>query len=170
MWIDAKGALYICAGEDPPGGKIFKTWVEEERRRWTIFDGKGLSGSRFRPSSLITKNGDLKFLDGSGTRVIDMKSIDGKRMKVQRFKKNRSYRLRRPQGIAVDESGKRFFIADSGNDRILQVTEDGKVVGEFTDLPGDSSSVLRNPTSIFVFSPAPTEISDGDEKEEEDDS
>ena len=168
LWIDAQGALYICAGEDPPGGKVFKTWMEDERRRWAIFDGHGLAGSRFRPSSLVTTNGDLKFLDDSGTRVINMENTEGRKMKVQRFRKSRQYRLRRPRGIALDKSGKRFFIADSGNDRILEVTGNGTVVGEFSQLDNDPASVLRNPTSIFVFSPAPSE--EPKEDKEEDDS
>lgn len=155
LWIDSEGALYACCGEDPPGGKVFKTWIEKDRRRWKIFEGDGLTGSRFRVSSLVTVGKDLKMLDGSGARVLNMSNFAGRRLKELDFRRNRRWRLRRPQGIAVDPTGKRFYIADSGNDRILEVGADGSIVGEYVQTPGDIDSVLRNPSSIFVFSPAP---------------
>lgn len=163
LWIDAEGALYASCGEDPPGGKVFKTWMEKDRRRWTIFEGEGLSGSRFRPSALVTVKKNVRLLDGSGQRVITMEDIDGRRMREQTFRSERQWRLNRPQGIAVDESGQRFFVADSGNDRILEIAADGTVKEEFYQMEGDPTTALRNPTSVFVFSPAPAP-----EPEEED--
>ena len=155
LWIDAEGALYASCGEDPPGGKVFKTWMEKDRRRWAIFEGEGLSGSRFRPSALVTVKKNLRLLDGSGQRVITMEDIDGRRLKEQTFRSSRQWRLNRPQGIAVDETGQRFFVADSGNDRILEIRADGTVKEEFYQMEGDPTTALRNPTSVFVFSPAP---------------
>ena len=56
---------------------------------------------------------------------------------------------------------------DSGNDRILEVRADGSIVREFTHMDDDPNSVLRNPTSIFVFSPAPGPEPESEEEEEE---
>jgi sugar lactone lactonase YvrE len=176
LWIDAEGALYICCGEDPPGGRVFKTWKEKDRRRWEMFEGEGLSGSRFRPAGLVTQRNQIRFVDESGQRVITMNDMTGKRIRELPFRSDREFRLSRPGGIAIDKTGKRFFLADSGNDRILEVRGDGSVVGVFTQMPGDSNSVLRNPTSVFVFTPAPAPDpegegegeGEGDEDEEED--
>jgi len=167
LWIDKEGALYICCGEDPPGGRIFKTWKEKDRRRWKMFEGEGLAGSRFRPSSVVTIGGTLRLLDESGQRIVTMQDMEGKRMKELNFRDDHRFRLSRPGGLAVDESGKRFFIADSGNDRILEVRADGSIVREFTHMDDDPNSVLRNPTSIFVFSPAPGPEPESEEEEEE---
>jgi len=167
LWIDADDALYICAGEDPPGGKIFKTWMEKDRRRWQIFEGDGLTGSRFRPSGIVTVKEDIKFIDGSGYRVVNMKNMQGKRLKEQAFRNHKLWRLNRPQGVAVDETGEKFYIADSGNDRILEVRADGSIVGEFFGVKGDPTSVLRNPTSVFVFNPAPKPEPEEDDDEKE---
>jgi hypothetical protein len=170
LWIDGEGALYICCGEDPPGGRIFKTWVEKERRRWKMFEGDGLSGSRFRPIGLVTANKHLKFIDEGGQRFVGMQNMAGRRLKELSFRDERRNRLSRPAGLAVDETGKRFFIADSGNDRVLEVRVDGTVVNEFTHMDGDLNSVLRNPTSVFVFSPAPApEPEDEDEDDDDED-
>lgn len=155
LWLDSDDALYICSGEDPPGGKVFKTWMDKDRRRWKIYDGEALSGSRFRPTSIVTVGRTVKLLDGSGNRVVNLQDLDPARLKEQSFRSDRRFRLSRPQGMAVDSSGKKFYIADSGNDRILEVNAAGEVTGEFFGIPGDPNSVLRNPTSVFVFSPAP---------------
>lgn len=155
LWIDADGALYICCGQDPPGGKVFKTWMDKDRRRWLMFEGEGLSGARFRPSGLVTAKKSLRLIDGSGQRVVTMQDMQGTRLREQDFKGDRRWRLSRPQAMAVDASGERFFIADSGNDRILEVKSDGTVVEEFSQIEGDPTTVLRNPGSIFVSSPAP---------------
>lgn len=171
LWVDSEDALYICCGEDPPGGKVFKTWKEKDRRRWRIYEGDGLTGSRFRPSGLVTTGSKLKLLDGSGQRIINMQNMAGKRSKEQTFRGDRRFRLSRPQGVAVDQSGKRFYVADSGNDRILEVRANGEVVGEFRGKPGDPTSLLRNPASVFVFSPAPPpepEEKDDDKKDKKD--
>lgn len=168
LWIDAEGALYICCGEDPPGGRVFKTWKEKDRRRWEMFEGEGLSGSRFRPSGVVTVRNQLKLIDESGQRVVTMQDMEGRRLKEYPFRSERQHRLSRPGGVAVDKSGQRFFIADSGNDRILEVRADGSVVGEFTQMPGDSNSVLRNPTAVFVYSPAPAPDPEGEDEEGDD--
>lgn len=169
LWIDKEGALYICCGEDPPGGRIFKTWKEKDRRRWKMFEGEGLAGSRFRPSSVVTIGENLRLLDESGQRVVTMQDMEGRRMKELNFRADHRFRLSRPGGLAVDESGKRFFIADSGNDRILEVGPDGSIVSEFTHMSDDPNSVLRNPTSIFVFSPAPVPEPEGEGEDGEKD-
>lgn len=167
LWLDAEGALYICSGEDPPGGKVFKTWIEKDRRRWKMFEGEGLQGSRFRPSMIVTTRNRTKFIDGSGQRLVDMKDLSGKRIREMRFREERRWRLSRPQGLAVDESGRRFFIADSGNDRVLEIKGDGTVVGEFRGHNADPTSALRNPTSIFIYSPAPEPEPEEDEEDED---
>ena len=167
LWIDAEGALYASCGEDPPGGKVFKTWMEKDRRRWIIFEGEGLSGSRFRPSALVTVKKTVRLLDGSGQRVITMEDIEGRRMREQTFRAERQWRLNRPQGIAVDESGKRFFVADSGNDRILEIGADGTVKKEFYQMEGDPTTALSNPTSVFVFSPAPAPEPEEEDEDED---
>ncbi len=163
LWIDNEGALYICCGEDPPGGKVLKTWIEKglaekgvqkETRRWAVFEGEGLSGSRFLPASIVTEKGSLRMLDVSGQRLLSMQDIAGKRLKEERFRLDPRFRLSRPNGMGVDATG-RLFIADSGNDRILELAKDGSVVGEYIILEDDPATMLANPTSIFIFSPAP---------------
>lgn len=163
LWIDGEGALYICCGEDPPGGKLLKTWVEKglaeggvqkETRRWAVFSGEGLSGSRFLPASVVTEKGSVRMLDVSGQRLVSMQDMAGKRLKEERFRIDPRFRLSRPNGMGVDPTG-RLFIADSGNDRILELAKDGSVVGEFLLLDDDPATMLANPTSIFIYSPAP---------------
>lgn len=155
LWLDADDSLYICCGEDPPGGKVVKTWMDKDRRRFKMYEGEELSGSRFRPSSLVTVGRSIKFLDGSGNRIIDMQDMEAHRLRERDYRTDREYRLSRPQGIGVDQSGKRFFVADSGNDRILELGPNGEVLAEFFGLRGDPNSVLRNPKSVFVYSPNP---------------
>lgn len=155
LWIDSDDALYICSGEDPPGGRVFKTWMDKDRRRWKVYEGESLSGARFRPTSLVTIGRTVKLLDGSGNRVVNLQDLNPDRIKEQSFRADRQFRLSRPQGIAVDKSGKKFYIADSGNDRILEVNAAGEVIGEFFGHRGDPNSVLRNPSSIFIYNPAP---------------
>jgi sugar lactone lactonase YvrE len=172
LWIDAQGALYICCGEDPPGGKLLKTWtekglaekgVQKETRRWAVFEGEGLSGSRFLPSSVITQRGGLKLLDVSGQRLVSMQDMTGKRLKEEKFRVDPRWRLSRPTGMAVDAEG-RIYIADSGNDRILELSPDGNVVGEYYILDDDPGTLLANPTSIFIYSPAPLPAPKDDEE------
>jgi sugar lactone lactonase YvrE len=165
LWIDGSGALYICCGEDPPGGKLLKTWVEnglaetegakpKPTRRWAVFEGEGLTGSRFLPASVITEQSSLKLLDVSGQRLVSMQDITGKRLKEDKFRIDPRWRLSRPSGMAVDKEG-HLYIADSGNDRILELSPDGTVVGEFSILQNDPGTLLSNPSSIFIYSPAP---------------
>ncbi len=154
LWIDKAGALYICAGEDPPGGKIFKTWVEKERRRWQIFDGEGLTGARFLPTSLVTTDSGIVVLDQSGQRILTMRDLNGTRLKEHPMRLDPRYRLRRPTGLGVTPEG-RIFLADSGNDRVLEVDFEGGVKGEFRQYQRDPNTALANPSSIFIFSPAP---------------
>lgn len=174
LWIDAQGALYICSGEDPPGGKLLKTWMEKglaekgvqkETRRWTVFEGEGLSGSRFLPSSVVTQKGGLTLLDVSGQRVISMQDLTGKRLREDKFRVDPRWRLSRPAGMGIDAEG-RIFIADSGNDRILELGKNGDVIGEYYILEDDPGTLLANPSSIFIYSPAPPPPP----KEEEDES
>lgn len=154
LWIDGQGALYICCGEDPPGGKLIKTWVEKERRRWTVFEGEGLTGSQFLPSSMVTVKNGIKLLDGSGQRLVSMQDLAGARLKEDKFRTDPRWRLSRPKGLGVDATG-RMYIADSGNDRILELSPSGNVVGEFMIIGKDPSTMLSNPASIFIYSPAP---------------
>ena len=163
LWIDGSGALYICCGEDPPGGKLLKTWMEKglaekgvqkETRRWMIFEGEGLSGSRFLPSSVVTEKAGVRMLDVSGQRLVSMQDMTGKRLKEEKFRVDPRYRLSRPTGMAVDAEG-RLYIADSGNDRILELNREGSVIGEFFILEDDPGTLLSNPSSIFIYSPAP---------------
>jgi sugar lactone lactonase YvrE len=163
LWIDSEGALYICCGEDPPGGKLLKTWVEKglkengeekQTRRWTVFAGDGLTGSRFLPASVVTEKANLKLLDVSGQRMVTMQDMAGKRLREDKFRVDPRWRLSRPSGMAIDAEG-RVFVADSGNDRILQIGKDGSVTGEFYILDEDTATLLSNPCSIFIYSPAP---------------
>lgn len=163
LWIDGQGALYICCGEDPPGGKLLKTWMEKglaengvqkETRRWMVFEGEGLSGSRFLPASVITSQSGVRMLDVSGQRLVSMQDMTGKRLKEDKFRVDPRWRLSRPTGMAVDQEG-RIYIADSGNNRILELSKDGSVVGEFYILEDDPGTLLSNPSSIFIYSPAP---------------
>lgn len=175
LWIDGQGALYICCGEDPPGGKLLKTWVEKglaekgvqkETRRWTVFEGDGLTGSRFLPASVITQKASVKLLDVSGQRLVTMQDMTGKRLKEDKFRIDPRYRLSRPTGMAVDANG-RIFIADSGNDRILELDKEGSVIGEFNILEDDPGTLLSNPCSIFIYSPAPPPPPPEDDEEED---
>ncbi len=175
LWIDAAGALYVCGGEDPPGGKLFKTWMEKgvaekegakavESRRWAVYGGDGLTGSRFLPSSVITAKSGVRMLDISGQRVISLSDISGKRVREEKFRLDPRWRLSRPGGMAVDKEG-RTFIADSGNDRILEISPSGEVLGEYEISADDPGTMLANPSSIFIFSPAPPPPSKEDEED-----
>ena len=166
LWIDKAGSLYVCCGVDPPGGLVLKTWKEKKRRRWQIYDGDGLAGSRFFPSALVTHKGRIKLLDQNGRRVVSMRNFAGKRQKELSFKRETRWRLSRPRGMAIDPTGKRYFICDTGNDRLLEMSADGRVLQEFSGLKDDPSSLLRNPGSVFVYSPAPKpEPKDDDEED-----
>ena len=175
LWIDASGALYICCGEDPPGGRVLKTWMEKgiaekegaeakSTRRWAIYSGDGLSGSRFLPTSMVTAKSGLRLLDISGQRVISMSDFNGKKLREDKFRLDPRWRLSRPGGIAVDKDG-RTFIADSGNDRILEIGPTGEVLGEYEMADDDTGTLLANPSSIFIFSPAPGPPAKEDEEE-----
>ncbi len=166
LWIDQHGALYICAGEDPPGGKLFKTWMEKERRRWSIYEGENLSGSRFLPTSVITTADGLVILDYSGQRVITMRDMTGNRLKEHRFRLDPRTRLRRPTGLGLSNDG-RIFLTDSGNDRILEIDKNGQVKGAFVEYGGDPNTLLSNPTSVFIYSPAPPPVKKDDDDDEE---
>lgn len=171
LWIDGQGALYICCGEDPPGGKLLKTWIEKglaekgvvkETRRWAVFEGEGLSGSRFLPAAVVTDKSGLRLLDVSSQRLVSMQDIAGKRLKEEKFRIDPRWRLSRPSGLAIDPQGG-IFIADSGNDRILKLNKDGQVIDEFYILDSDPTTMLANPTSIFIYSPAPPPAPSDDE-------
>ena len=177
LWIDATGALYICCGEDPPGGKLLKTWMEKgiaekeggeakSTRRWAVYSGDGLSGSRFLPSSVVTAKTGLRLLDISGQRVISMTDLSGKKLREDKFRLDPRWRLSRPGGMAVDKDG-RTFIADSGNDRILEIGPTGQVIDEYEMAADqDPGTLLANPSSIFIFSPAPGPAPKDDEDDD----
>lgn len=165
LWIDPQGAVYICAGEDPPGGRLFKTWLEKgiaekpdgkapEQRRWLVFEGDGLSGARFLPSSVVVNKGGIRLLDSSGQRFLSMKDMHGKNLRDLRTKSEGQWKLSRPVGMAMSKNGE-LYLADSGHDRILKMSADGEVLGEFEIANDDPATLLSNPSSIFVFSEAP---------------
>lgn len=165
LWIDTAGALYICSGEDPPGGRLFKTWLEKgiaekkgaeakQQRRWAVFKGEGLSGSRFLPSAVVTGKSGICMLDSSGQRLICMQDISGHKLQEYKLRIDPRFRLSRPIGMAVDKEGY-IYITDSGNDRILKLNFEGNVLGEFHIADSDPSTMLANPSSIFIYTPAP---------------
>lgn len=171
LWIDKEGALYICCGEYPPGGYVVKTWMDVDEptlRRWKFYEGEGLSGTRFFPTAVITDEKGIKILDSRGQRIIAIRDIKGQRAKEIKLDQDPRYRLRRPTGLAIDHRGF-LFVADSGNDRVLKLSPEGEVLEQFFILSGDISTMLANPTSIFIHSPAPLPPPPEPEKEGEDD-
>lgn len=157
LWIDKEGALYICCGEYPPGGYVIKTWMDVDEptlRRWKFYEGEGLSGTRFFPSAVVTDDRGIRILDSRGQRLITIKDIKGLRPKEIKLDQDPRLRLRRPTGLAIDHRGF-LFICDSGNDRVLKLSPEGEVLDQFFILEGDISTMLSNPASIFIHSPAP---------------
>lgn len=170
LWIDKDGALYICCGEDPPGGYIVKTWMDVDEptlRRWKFYDGPRLSGSRFMPKAIITDESGIRMIDVAGQRMVDIRNIKGQRAIEHKFRADPRHRLRRPKGLAIDHRGF-LFIVDSGNNRVLKLDSEGQVVDQYFVLDGDPATMLSNPTSIFIHSPAPPPPPPEEEGEDDD--
>ena len=68
------------------------------------------------------------------------------------------YRLKGPSGIAIDRDGY-IWVSDTGNDRILKFSQDGKPVAEYGG-PGSREGRFSSPRGIYISSKGIVYIAD----------
>lgn len=166
LWADYQGHLFICSGLTPPGGTLFETYVSHGYRRYKQYKGDGLKGVQsISPGQAVTSRRKLAFIDSSGHRLVRLDSIKGQSVHSHGRYGPDPDQFRRPQGLAIDTEDN-LYVADTGNDRLVKVTEFG--TGEYSLCRGGlgSERAFRGPTSIFIYSPAPVPPPPSDDEDE----
>lgn len=159
LWIDDAGVLYVVCGQDPPGGRVVKLVEPEdpEGKKWEVYAGEGLRSTGFGPTMAMTAKGDLYVVDSATHRVVRVSSFKGTGVREIGGFGRAPNRYKNPNGGGVDQTG-HIFVADTGNDRIIRIDGiSGQGWVEYTG-PGKTEKnhiELREPRSVFVWSPAP---------------
>ncbi len=166
LWLDHEGWLYVVCGRDPAGGKIVQARQRGEHFWWDVYKGQGLASAATSPGQVVTRRKRMYYIDRYSHRLVEVESAKGGTVREAGSYGRATTQLVRPGGLAVDQEG-RFYIADSGNDRLLRY--DGLKDREVEEFTGSEDPVqqLRNPSSIFVWCPVPPPEEPEDEEEQD---
>lgn len=118
----------------------------------------GSSGNLFAPTGLTIYENDLYVANTRGHCVQIWNLENRKPFKVIGIfgdeksllsKGSRNIKLRLPCAVAVHREGRGIFIADSGHNRIINTTLDGKYLGEYD--AGETGVKLSGPEDLCIF-------------------
>lgn len=159
LWLDENADLYVCCGQDPPGGRVVKLVEPEdpEGKKWEVYAGEHLRSSGFGPTMAMTFKSDLYIVDSASHRVARVSSFKGSAAREIGGFGRAPNRYKNPGGGGVDSTG-HIFVADTGNDRVVRI--DGISGQGWIEYKGPGKAEknqieLREPRSVFVWSPAP---------------
>lgn len=169
LWLDQNKDLYVTCGQDPPGGRVVKLVEPADLTgaKWEVYEGQNLKQLGFAPSQMVTLKSHLWMVDPAANRLVRVDNLQGRSAREWGGYGTGMGKFRNPAGLGLSKDGS-LYVADSGNDRIVEVT--GMDPKEWHTYTGSSESVvLRNPTSVFSWCPvpappAPKEDGDGKKK------
>jgi len=156
IWLDQNKDIYVTCGQDPPGGRLVKLVepTDTSGAKWEIYEGQNLKQLGFAPSQMVTFKSKLWLVDPVANRLVRVDNFQGRSAREWGGYGSSLGKFRSPVGLGLSKEGV-LYVADSGNDRIVEVTGldpkswrvyDGEVAGGMK---------LRNPTSVFNWCPVP---------------
>lgn len=153
LWLDQNKDLYVTCGQDPPGGRVVKIGASEDPSKWEIYEGQNLRQLGFAPSQMVSYKRHLWIVDAAASRVVRVDNLTGRAAREWGGYGSAVGKFRSPSGLGLSENGT-FYVADSGNDRIVAIT--GADPKEWKVYSGSKEAVpLRNPCSVFSWCPVP---------------
>ena len=155
LWLDQNKDLYVTCGQDPPGGRVIKLVdpADTSGAKWEVYEGQNLKQLGFAPSQMVTLNRQLWMVDPAANRLVRVDNFQGRSAREWGGYGNNLGKFRNPAGLGISKDGN-LYVADSGNDRIVEVT--GNDPKEWHVYVGNHEGVLlRNPTSVFSWCPVP---------------
>lgn len=156
LWLDQNKDLYVTCGQDPPGGRIVKLVdpADTSGAKWEVYEGQNLKQLGFAPSGMVTNDRKLWMVDPAANRLVRVDNFQGRSAREWGGYGNNLGKFRNPAGLGMSKEGS-LYVADSGNDRIVEVT--GNDPKEWHVYAGSSNEGvgLRNPTSVFSYCPVP---------------
>lgn len=161
LWLDMDGNLYVCCGENSFKGRIVRIPYDltTPPSKWAVYKGTGLNGVTFSPTQFLQTDNGSYFVDHANERYIKADGFKGRNPKETGHYGHGRYQFLEPKGMSADQEG-RIYIADTGNDRVVCIDQEGRWKAYDTLEP---SFGLRAPKCVYVWSPRPA-------KEEEEDS
>jgi DNA-binding beta-propeller fold protein YncE len=164
LWLDQNKDLYVTCGQDPPGGRVVKIGNSEDPSKWEVYEGQNLRQLGFAPTQMVTHKRHLWIVDAAASRVVRVDNLAGRAAREWGGYGSALGKFRSPSGLALAEDGT-FYVADSGNDRIVAIT--GSDPKEWKVYSGSREAVpLRNPCSVFSWCPVPKPPPPPEEDEE----
>lgn len=155
LWLDQNKDLYVTCGQDPPGGRVVKLVdpLDQTGAKWEVYEGQNLKQLGFAPSQMVTLKQQLWIVDPAANRLVRVDNFQGRSAREWGGYGELLGKFRNPAGLGISKEGN-IYVADSGNDRIIEVT--GNNPKEWLVYAGPQEGVvLRNPTSVFCWCPVP---------------
>jgi sugar lactone lactonase YvrE len=155
LWLDQNKDLYVTCGQDPPGGRVVKLVdpADQQGTKWEVYEGQNLKQLGFAPSQMVTWKRHLWMVDPVASRLIRVDNFQGRSAREWGGYGANVGKFRSPSGLGLSKEGN-LYVADSGNDRIVEVV--GNDPKDWQTYMGAGEGVqLRNPTSVFSWCPVP---------------
>ena len=165
LWLDQNKDLYVTCGQDPPGGRVVKLVdpADHTGAKWEVYEGQNLKQLGFAPSQMVTLDRRLWMVDPAANRLVRVDNFQGRSAREWGGYGTNLGKFRNPAGLGLSKDGN-LYVADSGNDRIVEVTgNDPKEWHIYAG--GNEGVVLRNPTSVFSWCPVPAPPPPKDEED-----
>lgn len=156
IWLDQNKDIYVSCGQDPPGGRVVKLvdQADASGAKWEVYSGENLKQLGFAPAQMVTWKRHFWMVDPIANRLVRVDNFQGRSAKEWGGYGAALGKFRAPAGLGLSEEGN-LYVADSGNDRIVEVT--GGDPKAWKAYQGESAGGvgLRNPTSVFSWCPVP---------------
>lgn len=168
LWLDQNKDLYVTCGQDPPGGRVVKISepADKSGTKYEVYDGGNLKQLGFSPSGMVTWKRQYWMVCPVSSRLIRVDNFQGRSAREWGGYGGAVGKFRSPAGLGLAQDGK-LFVADSGNDRIVQVT--GPDPKDWKSFSGGKDGVgLRSPESVFSWCPVPAPPPPPDPEDEKD--
>ena len=123
--------------------------------KWEVYEGQNLKQLGFAPTQMVTFKRQVWMVDPAANRLVRVDNFQGRSAREWGGYGTGLGKFRNPAGLGLSKEGN-LYVADSGNDRIVEVTgNDPKEWQTYAGGSGTEGVVLRNPTSVFSWCPVP---------------
>lgn len=157
LWLDQNKDLYVACGQDPPGGRVVKLVdpADPTGAKWEVYEGQNLKQLGFAPGQMVTWKRHYWMIDPVASRLIRVDNFQGRSAREWGGYGANLGKFRSPSGLALSKDGN-LYVADTGNDRIVEVVgNDPKDWHTYIGVGGQEGVQLRSPTSVFSWCPVP---------------
>jgi DNA-binding beta-propeller fold protein YncE len=168
LWLDQNKDLYVTCGQDPPGGRVVKISepADKSGTKYEVYEGNNLRQLGFSPAGMVTWKRQFWMVCPVSSRLIRIDNFQGRSAREWGGYGAALGKFRSPSGLGLSQDGK-LYVADSGNDRIVQVN--GLDPKDWKSFAGGKDQVgLRSPESVFSWCPVPAPPPPPDPEDEKD--